>query len=241
MSALVGVLAALVSVEKVSLAPPGLAPRAVATAAAKTQALVDAPSSILLDLRQDTYSFQSYSNRALLLGNMIASAPVRQYIAAQVGVPATSLEITTPATPQEPLPRVDSGHPRRTTDILRLDATYRLSVIADPTVPILDINSEAPTVTGAIKVANAAIAGLKSYLAQIAGAERVPTASRVRVTQLGAAQGGVVNPAVNMQLIPLVFALAFGLAAASLLLLEKLRRAWGSSADGSSPAPGALG
>src|ERR1700742_346256 len=80
-SLVLALLAAVWSVGKVSLFPPGVKPRVVTIAAANTRALVDAPKSAVLDMNVSTVNLQSMTNRGVLVGNVMASEPVRQYIA----------------------------------------------------------------------------------------------------------------------------------------------------------------
>ncbi len=209
--AVLAALAAIVSVERVSVVPLGLTPRAVAISAAHTSVIVDTPNPIVLDLRQNTYSFQQLQDRALLLGNVIGTPQVRDYVAARLNVPASSIQVTTPATPAVPLPAVDPGHARKVTDIAHLGPQYRLNIEADPTVPILDIYAEAPNPRDAVVLANSAVTGLRAYMSSLASSLKVPAADQVRLTQLGTAQGGVTNPGVNLQLSVLVFLIAFGI------------------------------
>ena len=64
-------VAALVSawsVQRISLFPPSLTPRSLEMATASTHVVVDTPTSSILDLRQDTYSLEGLTNRAVLLG-----------------------------------------------------------------------------------------------------------------------------------------------------------------------------
>ena len=56
------------SVANISLIPPGLSPRSLEMATATTQVVVDTPKSALIDIRQNTYSLDGLTNRALLLG-----------------------------------------------------------------------------------------------------------------------------------------------------------------------------
>jgi hypothetical protein len=51
--------AAVWSVQKISLSPPGLSPRSLEMATASTHVLVDTPTSAMVDLRQDTYSVEA--------------------------------------------------------------------------------------------------------------------------------------------------------------------------------------
>src|SRR3712207_3056936 len=102
LSLLLSTLVALSAVYRISLTPPGLTPRAVDIAAASTRVLVDTPRSSLLDMRQGTYEFESMSNRAVLIGNVMASLPVREYIAARARIPAELIQASTPLTPSYP-------------------------------------------------------------------------------------------------------------------------------------------
>ena len=45
-------------------------------ASAATHVVVDTPTSTLLDLRQNTYSLEALTSRAVLLGNVIANGEV---------------------------------------------------------------------------------------------------------------------------------------------------------------------
>ena len=80
-SALLAVVAVGWSLLSVGVVPPRLTPRDVDMATAHTSVLVDTPQSSVVDLRQNTYSFQGAVNRSTLLGNVIASRPVREYVA----------------------------------------------------------------------------------------------------------------------------------------------------------------
>src|ERR1700754_2166317 len=72
---------ALYSVADISLAPPSLTPRALEMATGTTHVVVDTPRSSVLDLRQNTYSFEALTQRAVLLGNVMANGAVRESIA----------------------------------------------------------------------------------------------------------------------------------------------------------------
>jgi hypothetical protein len=225
-SLVVGLLVAVGSIERISLLPPKLSPRDVEIATAHTSVVIDSPASIILDNRSDAYNFQSLQNRAILLGNVIASTPVLQYIAQQVRVPPDVIAISAPATPEEPLPRVIAGHRRSVTDLLRYANQYRLSIEANPTAPVLDIYSEAPTKAAAITLANAAVDGLKSYMSSVAAARRVPAPDQVVVTQLGRAEGGITNPGAQWQLAVLAFIAGFFVSLGVILAVVRIRRGW---------------
>src|SRR4051812_4579765 len=91
-------IAAVWSVEKISVSPVSLTPRSLEMATAATHVIVDTPTSTLVDLRQDAYSVEGLKNRAVLLGNVIASSNVQEKIAARAGVPVEVLRIQAPLT-----------------------------------------------------------------------------------------------------------------------------------------------
>ena len=49
------------------------------------------------------------TNRGVLIGNVMASEPVRQYISKRAGVPAEVLQVASPVTPDFPRPLATSG------------------------------------------------------------------------------------------------------------------------------------
>ena len=128
----------------------------------------------MVDLRANTYDFTSLTTRADLLGNVMASAPVREYIARRAGVDARRIEAVSPVTANVPRVLTEPGSEKRSSDILRSTDQYRLDIQANPTVPILDISSQAPTKQAAERLANSAVDGLRDYLLAL-GADRAST------------------------------------------------------------------
>jgi hypothetical protein len=224
-SVLLACLAALWSVGKVTVFPPGVKPRVLQMGAASTRALVDAPKSAVIDLTVNTTSLQGMTNRGVLVGNMIGSAPVRAYVARRAHVPVELLQVATPVTPDFPRPLATSGK-RSTKDILKSPNQYRLSVQANPTVPILDIYAQAPTANAARALANAAVQGMSDYLHDLANAQHIAVAQRVHIQQLGQAEGGVINPNVSVKLAILSFLLVFTASGAMVLAADRVRRGW---------------
>ena len=225
-AALVATVGALWSLNEISLFPPKLTPRSVETAAASTRVLVDSPRSMVLDLRQGTYDFDSMRNRAILIGNVMASRTVREYIAHEVGIPADALQVTPPRTPEAPRPRAEVGQERRATDILKSNDEYRLDIQANATVPILDVYAQAPTARSAEALANAAVEGTRQYVGQVAVTEHPGRAKRVEMRQLGAAHGKVLNSGVSAQVGVLAFILFFAVGCAAVMALARIRRGW---------------
>lgn len=226
----VALLAAVWSIEKISLTPPGLAPRSLEMATAATHVLVDTPDSIMTDLRQDTYSITGLTNRAVVLGNVIASTSVEARIAQQARVPAGLLRIQAPLTPQQASLPVDSQNARHVTDIAKLNHQYRIQIDANPTVPMLDIYAQTPTPESAAALANAAVDELKAYLAGLATAQDTPAKDKIRLVQLGRATGVVINPGVQLQVALLVFVLTFLVACSTVIFVARVRAGWRQAA-----------
>ena len=225
-SALLALFAALWSVVDIGLVPPRVQPRSLEMGTAFTQVVVDTPHSVILDLRQGAVDIESLTNRAVLVGDVMASTPVRSYIARRARLPVESLQIITPRTPQQPRPRTAPGTKARPSDLVRTTHQYRLDIQSDPTVPILDIYAEAPTAKAAEELANAAVTGVSDYLRAVAAAEQTPDGMRVRLRQLGTARGEVLNQGVQMQVAIVVFCLVFALSAVATVVIARVRRGW---------------
>jgi hypothetical protein len=224
---------AIWSVAQIGVIPPRLEPRALEMASAATHVIVDTPRSSILDLRQDTYSLEALRQRAVVLGNVMAEGQVRQAIEDRSRVPAGALQVTPPLTPEQP--RVVSGsenlvsgseNRKHTTDIVRSTDQYRLSIQTNPTVPIMDIYSQAPSAETAEDLANGAVVELRRYLADLALAERTPEADQVHLVQLGKARGEVINEGIEWQVAMLAFLLTFLIACATVIFFARLKQGW---------------
>ena len=225
-SILLAAFAAAWSVAHVSVLPPRLEPRELEMATAYTQVVVDTPHSVVMDLRQGTYDLAPLKNRAVLIGTLMASAPVRAYIARRAGIPSERLHVAAPRTPEQPRPVDKSGSKRGPRELLRSTDQYRLEIQANPSVPILNVTTQAPTAKAAEELANAAVSGLDDYLGRVAATEKTPRNMRVEIRQLGAAEGTVINRGIQLQVVGVVFILVLALSCAVTILLARVRRGW---------------
>jgi hypothetical protein len=224
-SLLLALFAALWSVGKVGLFPPSVTPRKLEIAAASTRVLVDTPKSAVLDLSVSTYDFTAYTNRSLLVGNIMASTPVRRYIARRARVPADILQVAGPVTPDFPRQLASSGE-KHSSDILKSPDEYRLSVQANPTVPVVDVYAEAPTAEAAQLLANGAVDGMKDYLRDLGSAQSIAPDEQVHLEQLGRAKGGVLDPGISTKVALLTFLLVFGASSVAVLALVRVHEGW---------------
>jgi hypothetical protein len=230
---------AIYSVAHISLAPPSVRPRALQMATATTHLVVDTPKTTILDLRQNTYSFEALTQRAILLGNVMANGPVRQAIADRANVPVDVLQVSAPLTAKEP--RATTGaadRQKKMSDVLKSTDQYRLSIQANPTVPVLDIYAQAPTAAKATILANSSVDSLRTYLEGLAASKQVPATDQIKILQLGRARGTVINKGIDWQTSFLAFWLTFGFACATVIFLSRIRRGWKLAALAERPAEG---
>ena len=217
-----GVLLALIvavwSVAKISLLPPRLTPRALEMATATTHVVVDTPKSTVLDLRQNTDDLQALTQRAVLLGNVIANEPVVAAIARRAHVPVNVLQVTPPLTPTQSLPQAGSAN-NSVSDIVKSTNQYRLSINVNPTVPMLDIYAQAPNG----RERRGPGQRRRGWAARLPGdpgrEQRTPARDQVRLLQLGRAQGAVINHGIQWQVAVFAFALTFSLACATVIFV----------------------
>lgn len=216
LSLLLALLAAIWSVSR-----PGLE-----MATAHTEVLIDTPQSIMTNLRENSYSIDGLVNRAVVLGNVIASTPVEARIAQRANVPAALLRIQGPITVHVASLPLTAQNTRSITDIAKSNEQYRIQIDANPTVPMLDIYAQTPTSQSAAALANAAVDELKAYLADLARSQATPASDQVRIEQMGRATGVVINPGVRYQLALVVFILTFLLACATTVVISRVRAGW---------------
>jgi len=227
---------AVASVAKIYVSPPRLEARQLKVATASTQVLVDSPRSALTDVRQDTYGIDSLTNRAVLLGNVMAGRGVRDLIERRAGLPSGTVEIVPPLTPKHPRVLAEAGNQRRTSDILKLNDEYRLSIQSNPTVPILHIYAQTPDKRSAVRLANAAVDALRTHLSGVATSRSTPASDQIRLMQLGRARGAVINGGVDLQVAFLAFILTFALSCATVIFIHRVHQGWRRAALAERPA-----
>ena len=224
--ALLAFLAAISSVYKIGLAPPSLTSRSLELGAASTQVLVDTPKSTVINLGADYAQFAALTTQTALLGNVMASPPVRAYIGRVIHVDPARIQATAPVTASVPRAVTEPGSGQSASDILASANHYRLQIQADPSVPILRIYVQAPSSAQAIRFADASVEGLRRYLSDLADRQNLPRAQRIRVEQFGKARGGVINKGIAIQIALLTFVVIFGFASAAVLFFARVRRGW---------------
>ena len=202
----VALAAALLSVAHVTVSPPGVTFSGTGPATARASLVVDTPDSILADLRQSTENLQTLDDRSAVLGSVIASPPVRDSVARTLKVAPSQIEIIPPGME----PEVTA-------------APYQMSIEVNAETPILDLQAQAPTPAGALAFANAAVAGLRTYMTGLATRQEVRATERIRVTQIGSAVLDYEQPGPDWMHGVIVFVLVLGAAYFGLGRLERAR------------------
>jgi hypothetical protein len=231
---LVAVVACLVTLYQPSLSPPGLHSRQLRIGAASTELLVAEPNLIVGGSSSD---YDALVNRAILVGDVMASPPVLNEIGRAIGVPGKSIQASAPVTANVPRALIDPGSGGSATDIIASPDHYKLEIQADPSVPILHIYTQAPSAEGAIRFATASVQSVISYIKQMEASGSVPPSQQVHVEQLGTAQGGIANPGGTEQISFLVFVGTFAITLWFLVLASKVRSGWVSARLAEQPQP----
>ncbi len=226
----VGALAAARVLFSIGILPPSLEGNSVKLSSASTQVLVDTPNSALVDLRQTTYDIDSLTNRGVLVGNLMASPQVREMIGRRTGIPARQITISPPLTADQPRP-IAGAHDPSVTDLVASPGRPRVSVEASPTSPILTIDAEASDPDLAARLADATVSATRDYMSKVADLENTPADSRVKLIQLGLANGAAVNPGAPVAMALLAFVLAFCLTGGFVLFVARVRRGWSGRDD----------
>jgi hypothetical protein len=197
---------------------------------AAATALVDTPSSQVVALGgKGLTDAATLPARAVLLANLLATSPLREDIARRAGVPPRLLIATAP-------PPSDGGGAAAAaqSDRLATGASVgpddpRASVLklgTDITLPMIAVDARAPDAATAARVANAAVAALKSYLDSVISVEGVPTQRRLVVKQLGPAQSATAHRGPSPLLGVLATIAVLGVVCAGILLIGALARDW---------------
>jgi hypothetical protein len=236
-STLVGLFFAVNSMYSISLgAPPKLKPRTVSVALAATHVLVDAPHSLITNPKAGAGDFEAYSKRATLYSDLIDSPPARALIAQRAGIPLEQLTTRSRLTAMVQDSMRDPDFEQRANQLLVAKLPYKLEFQADPSNPILNIYAQAPTSAQADRLADAAVTGLRDYLADFERKNAVP--NQIVLQQLGAARGSVVNKKIEAEIVLLSFLVPFGVCLGGLFAVAGIRRGWKAAGRPDEAQPG---
>ncbi len=230
---LIAAVAATFSVYRLDGA--SLKARSLQYSSASTQVLVDSPSSALGNISQQ---FEPLSARAAIYANFMASPVVLNLIGQQVGLSGEQIYAAGPVSAAQPRVVQEPTALKRNIEITGETNPYRLNFESQANLPTINIDSQAPTTSQAVALANAAAVGLQRYVAQLESTSGVPARSRVTIRQLGAANGAVVDGGISKALMAMVFVAVFVLWCLLLIAVTRFRADWRASAVFESAAIG---
>jgi capsular polysaccharide biosynthesis protein len=215
--ALVAILVGMALTYRIGL-PPKLESRQYEVGLASAEALVDTPSSQVVDLGAQTGSdITTLAGRATLLASLLTSSPIKDEVARRAGVDPRELIAVPPsgAAPGAPGPGRVSGGAVSLTDPRANILRATVPTLESGDVPIIAISTQAPEAVVAAKLADESVAVLKQRLESVAGADKVPSDRRLVVDELGPARSTVERrgPQPFMAVIAALFVFFLGCAA----------------------------
>lgn len=227
-SVLVAFLVAVLAAVAVMYKLPALKSRSHDVGVASAQILLDTPSSQVVDVAPK--GADTLGVRANLLAGLMVDGAVRDEIAHSAGLTpsqlASTTDSTTDATPGASLTAPQSGGSQQ-----YLLTTHILSDATNDPLPIIEVDTQAPTAAGAVRLAQAAVAGLKAYLDSTAAGESIPDTQRLQITSLGVPQGTTETRGPTKTIGVLVLILVFVLGCGGILAGSALRRRWRAAAE----------
>jgi hypothetical protein len=189
--------------------------RSSSVGAATARILVDSPRSQVVDILPKGST--TLGARASVLANLMVEGDVKKAIADRAGLRPRQISAVA-ITPGETTQVSSSKDYSLTTTVLTNTDQIEL--------PIIKVDTRAPTPALAATLANAAVGGLSSYLDSKAAAEKVGAAERLQVKTFGAAQGTTASSGPG-RLLALAAAIFIFLAGCALILASSaLARAW---------------
>lgn len=222
---IVAAIAAVLSAYQVS--GTSLKPKGLTFSSASTQAFIDTPGTALGNVTQDVTQLQT---RATVLANFMASPTIVDLIGKQVGLTGGQIYAAGPVNANQPRSVIEPTALKRNVQVTGETAPYRLEFLNDPTLPIIGVNTQAPTTKMAIALANASVVALQQYVNTLEITGRTPSPLRITIRPLGQAIGGPVNSGVSKKLAAMVFIAVFVLWCVLVLVGTRFRQSWKASA-----------
>jgi hypothetical protein len=203
--------------------PPSLAGRSYHVGVATSRVLIDTPSSQVVEVAPT--GSDTLGARAGLIASLMVDGTVKAAIARRAGlrpdqfdgVSKSAAESTPADAPPGPLSRVLT--------------TRVVTNTNGDSLPIIEIEAQAPDRASAARLAGAAVTGLRDYLDTKAAQQRIPGAKRLQVGGLGAPQARDVvrGPRRLYALLAAMFVFAAGCAA--IVGASSIAGAWQESSE----------
>lgn len=222
--------------------PPSFDGRQFTVGIGSAGVLVDSPSSQIADLgdSESKADVTSLSARAQLLGNLMATSPLKDQIARRAGVaPERMLALPPTVGPAVEPSLLDTGGTKLRASDREVNV---LSIYVNELLPIITADAQAPTAAVAARISSAAVTELQLYLRSVAAADQVPDARQLVLEALGPARSATVQRGPRKLFSVIGFLAVFGLWCTAVVTAAGFRRGWKAAAaadrQGDAPAPG---
>jgi len=222
-SAIVATLATAASLATFSLFPPGIQMRNLADGGAVTHAAIDLPPG---RRPASLTGFESQAKRMNLIANLMTGEPVLDRVARLIGADPEQISATTQITENVSRSFIEPDAERRAAEIRASHDPYKLEIQARPSLPVIDVYAQAPSVGAAERLADASIQAANGYLRDLAKREGDAGRAPVTLTRLSAAQGETLDPTARPLIALLTFLVAFLVCFGLLVALAQVRRGW---------------
>jgi hypothetical protein len=187
---------------------PSLKKKSLSYGAATTQFLLDSNKSSLANSGAD---LTNLATRAAVFTRFMTSPDVQTAIARHAGVPATRIEVDAPVDPGGPQGSTQPPAERRSSELASEADRYRIFVQNEQALPIVDVYAQAPDSAAAVKLADAAVAGIRDTLGAMQARQTIEQAAQLKIEQLGNPRGGVVTQNGSKLLAFVVFLFVFAI------------------------------
>jgi hypothetical protein len=211
---------AVAAVYNVSFSPPGLSKRDHREAQGSIEVLVDSAKSPIADVARE---LEPLTARAGVFARYMAGGTVVKRIAEDTGISVKQIQVAGPV----PLPGEAIGAGEAPPDLL----PYGIEVVQRDELPIVTVNTRAPTVSEARELAAAAPAAVSGIVASIQRRQGVPDRKRVTFRVLGPARAAIANEAHGAKVAVLIFVILFTLLVLLILAVPRLIAAWRAVED----------
>ena len=208
----------------VSFSPPSLGKRDHVEARGSIEILIDSAKSPIADVGRN---LEPLTARAGVFARYIAGGNVIKEIAKTTGIPIKQIEVAGPA----PLPGEAIGTTAPPVNI----RPYGMNIVQRDELPIVNVETRAPTVGEARELAAATPAAVREIVSRIQEAENVPDSKRVTFRVLGPAQAALTTEALGAKVAIGLFLVLFILALLLIFGIPRLIDAW-RSVDAEPPA-----
>jgi hypothetical protein len=221
-SGLLALAIGLLMTYKVS--PPfKLQSRAYTVGIASTTAMLDTPSSQVVDLggQNDDVaaSAGSLPGRAALLASVLTISPLKDRIAKTAGIDPRTLIAGSPGATGSPAAAVGSISAKSR------DASI-LTVTLFEGLPMLGVNATARDEATAARLTNGAIKVLLAHVNELANADGVPAERRLVIRQLGEARVATAKHGPSRKLAAIGVVFIFAVLCATILMVSWIRTRW---------------